>query len=75
MRYCRHTSHRERAAAGIDISLPVRIIVSPLALAHCLCIGAIAQLVEHLLCKQKVVGSNPAGSTNRRRFLMGLRGA
>ena len=26
--------------------------------------GAIAQLVERLLCKQDVVGSNPSGSTN-----------
>ena len=25
--------------------------------------GAIAQLVERLLCKQDVVGSNPSGST------------
>ena len=25
--------------------------------------GAIAQLVEHLLCKQRVVGSIPSGST------------
>ena len=27
--------------------------------------GAVAQLVERLLCKQDVVGSNPFGSTNR----------
>ena len=26
-------------------------------------IGVVAQLVEHLLCKQGVAGSNPAGST------------
>ena len=26
--------------------------------------GVVAQLVEHLLCKQGVAGSNPAGSTN-----------
>ncbi len=26
--------------------------------------GAIAQLVERLLCKQDVVGSTPSGSTN-----------
>ena len=26
--------------------------------------GALAQLVEHLLCKQGVNGSNPLGSTN-----------
>ena len=26
--------------------------------------GVIAQLVEHLLCKQGVVGSSPSGSTN-----------
>ena len=25
--------------------------------------GALAQLVEHLLCKQRVIGSNPIGST------------
>ena len=25
--------------------------------------GAIAQLVAHLLCKQRVAGSNPASST------------
>ena len=25
--------------------------------------GAVAQLVERLLCKQDVVGSNPSGST------------
>ena len=30
--------------------------------------GVVAQLVEHLLCKQGVVGSNPSGSTN----LLGL---
>jgi len=29
--------------------------------------GAVAQLEEHLLCKQRVVGSNPSGSTNFRR--------
>ena len=28
--------------------------------------GVVAQLVEHLLCKQGVAGSNPAGSTNSR---------
>lgn len=26
--------------------------------------GAVAQLVERLLCKQDVVGSSPSGSTN-----------
>ena len=26
-------------------------------------LGVVAQLVEHLLCKQGVVGSNPIGST------------
>ena len=26
--------------------------------------GVVAQLVEHLLCKQGVVGSSPSGSTN-----------
>jgi hypothetical protein len=26
-------------------------------------LGALAQLVEHLLCKQRVTGSNPVGST------------
>jgi hypothetical protein len=30
--------------------------------------GAIAQLGEHLLCKQGVVGSIPTGSTSRRSF-------
>lgn len=33
--------------------------------------GGIAQLVEHLLCKQKVTGSNPVASTTcaaRRKF-------
>ena len=25
--------------------------------------GGVAQLVEHLLCKQRVVGSNPVAST------------
>ena len=25
--------------------------------------GVVAQLVEHLLCKQRVTGSNPVGST------------
>ena len=30
-------------------------------------IGGIAQLVEHLLCKQKVTGSNPVASTSRHR--------
>ena len=29
--------------------------------------GALAQLVERLLCKQDVIGSNPLGSTNSRR--------
>jgi hypothetical protein len=29
-------------------------------------LGAIAQLGEHLLCKQGVVGSIPTGSTNSR---------
>ena len=33
--------------------------VSPLAERH----GALAQLVEHLLCKQGVIGSNPIRST------------
>ena len=28
------------------------------------CFGAVAQLGEHLLCKQGVVGSIPSGSTN-----------
>ena len=28
--------------------------------------GALAQLVERLLCKQDVIGSNPLGSTNSR---------
>ena len=28
--------------------------------------GAVAQLEEHLLCKQEVVGSNPIGSTSLR---------
>ena len=27
--------------------------------------GGIAQLVEHLLCKQRVIGSNPVTSTIR----------
>ena len=27
-------------------------------------VGVVAQLAEHLLCKQGVAGSNPAGSTN-----------
>ena len=31
------------------------------------CLGAIAQLGEHLLCKQGVVGSIPTGSTMDRR--------
>jgi hypothetical protein len=26
-------------------------------------LGVVAQLAEHLLCKQGVAGSNPAGST------------
>jgi hypothetical protein len=26
--------------------------------------GVVAQLAEHLLCKQGVAGSNPAGSTS-----------
>lgn len=30
---------------------------------HIFCIGAIAQPVEHLPCKQDVVGSIPTGST------------
>ena len=33
-------------------------------LAVALSLGVIAQLVEHLLCKQGVVGSIPTGSTN-----------
>ena len=28
------------------------------------CYGGLAQLVEHLLCKQRVKGSNPLVSTN-----------
>jgi hypothetical protein len=28
--------------------------------------GVVAQLVEHLLCKQGVIGSNPIGSTTCR---------
>ena len=31
--------------------------------------GALAQLGEHLLCKQGVVGSIPTGSTTRREFI------
>ena len=34
--------------------------------------GGIAQLVEHLLCKQGVIGSNPFTSTIRKR--MGVEG-
>ena len=30
--------------------------------------GALAQLVEHLLCKQGVNGSNPLGSTTSQHF-------
>ncbi len=33
-------------------------------------IGAVAQLGEHLLCKQGVVGSIPSGSTNLPVFIM-----
>ena len=39
----------------------------PVAFSHLAapnCLGAIAQLGEHLLCKQGVVGSIPSGSTN-----------
>ena len=32
------------------------------------CFGALAQLGEHLLCKQGVIGSIPIGSTNTRRI-------
>ena len=38
------------------------------SLSPCDCVlvsGAVAQLGEHLLCKQGVVGSNPISSTNR----------
>jgi hypothetical protein len=32
--------------------------------------GALAQLVEHLLCKQDVVGSIPSGSTRKHTFVV-----
>ena len=37
---------------------------------YCLRLGGVAQLVEHLPCKQRVSGSNPltSTSTNFRRF-------
>ena len=31
-------------------------------------VGGLAQLVERLLCKQDVGGSNPSGSTTRRQL-------
>ena len=34
------------------------------AKANCLGEGGIAQMVEHLPCKQGVIGSNPITSTN-----------
>ena len=34
--------------------------------------GALAQLGEHLLCKQGVVGSIPTGSTTEERRILGL---
>ena len=34
--------------------------------------GALAQLGEHLLCKQGVVGSIPTGSTTKLRQNLGL---
>ena len=39
-----------------------RHIVAAVVVLTC---GGIAQLVEHLLCKQDVTGSNPVASTNR----------
>lgn len=38
--------------------------ISVLINADDLCLGGIAQLVEHLLCKQGVSGSNPLTSTS-----------
>ena len=70
---------------------PIKMLSAPafllrkiaLSLQHCphflplakIALGALAQLVEHLLCKQRVSGSNPLSSTifNTDKFLSIIR--
>ena len=46
----------------------VRVHLDPPVRGWCSGLGAIAQLGEHLLCKQGVVGSIPTGSTRFRYY-------
>ena len=65
-------SHREASALVQEVEKEresrKKEVISPESLSliiHPLNRGGIAQLVERLLCKQDVSGSNPLTSTNR----------
>ena len=50
-------------ALGICFAIACRISLFRIFCFAKIALGALAQLVEHLLCKQRVSGSNPLSST------------